>query len=42
MDKIEHTDPVNPDYYKSTSGREVIDFIEYFNLNMHLGNAVKY
>ena len=29
-------------YYKASSGLEVIDYIEAFNLNFNLGNVVKY
>ena len=33
---------INPDHYKSIDGYEVIDIIEYFNLNFARGNAIKY
>lgn len=35
-------DKINPDHYKSIDGYEVIDIIEYFELNFSLGNAIKY
>ena len=38
---VEENDPINPNYYKAEH-IEVIDVIEEFNLNYHLGNAVKY
>lgn len=34
-------DAINPNYYK-VGKYQVIDLIEKFNLNFHLGNAVKY
>lgn len=34
------TDSTNPDYYRRSI--EVIDFIETYELNFNLGNAVKY
>lgn len=36
------TDKINPNHYKSIDGYEVIDIIEYFNLNFSRGNAIKY
>lgn len=36
------TDKINPDHYKSIDGYEVIDIIEYFDLNFSRGNAIKY
>lgn len=33
---------INPDYYKMKNGVEVIDVIEFFNLNFSLGCCVKY
>lgn len=36
------TDKINPDHYKSIDGYEVIDIIEYFDLNFARGNAIKY
>jgi hypothetical protein len=37
------TEYVNhPQHYQSENGIEVIDVIEAFELNFHLGNAVKY
>tara|TARA_B100001093_G_scaffold428983_1_gene424009 strand:- start:6762 stop:7007 length:246 start_codon:yes stop_codon:yes gene_type:complete len=33
---------INPNHYKSIAGYEVIDIIEYFNLNFSKGNAIKY
>lgn len=42
MELKEH-DPVNnPSHYQSKSGLESIDVIEAFELNFHIGNAVKY
>ncbi len=39
---VAQSDPVNhPAHYKS-SGMEVIDFLEAFELPFHLANAVKY
>jgi hypothetical protein len=39
----EDVDLVNqPPHYKSKGGIESIDVIESFELNFHLGNAVKY
>ena len=35
-------DKLNPEHYRSIDGYEVIDIIEYFNLNFSRGNAVKY
>jgi hypothetical protein len=32
----------SPDHYQSDNGIEVIDVIEAFELNFHLGNAIKY
>ena len=32
----------HPSHYQSKSGLEAIDVIEAFNLDFHLGNAVKY
>lgn len=32
----------NPDYYLTTNGSQVIDFIDALNLNFNLGNVVKY
>lgn len=37
MDKVNH-----PSHYKSNNGYEVIDIIEFFNLNFHRGNVLKY
>lgn len=38
MDKVN-----SPTHYKSnSSGYEVIDIIEFFNLNFHRGNVLKY
>lgn len=37
MDMVKH-----PCHYQSESGVEVIDVIEAFDLNFHLGNAIKY
>lgn len=37
MDKVN-----SPSHYKSTNGYEVIDIIEFFNLNFHRGNVLKY
>ncbi len=36
------SDKINPDHYKTTSGLEVIDVIEKFELSFCLGNAIKY
>lgn len=36
------TDKINPNHYKSVNGYEVIDIIEYFELNFSRGNAIKY
>lgn len=36
------TDKINPNHYKSIDGYEVIDIIEYFNLNFARGNSIKY
>jgi len=37
------TDLVNhPGHYQTENGLEAIDVIESFDLNFHLGNAVKY
>lgn len=37
------SDPVNnPAHYQTKNGLETIDVIEAFELNFHLGNAVKY
>lgn len=36
------TDKINPDHYKSIDGYEVIDIIEYFELNFARGNSIKY
>ena len=46
------SDAINPDHYKPKKGErrdrrsmdslEVIDVIEKFELNFHLGNAIKY
>lgn len=33
---------VNPSHYRGKSGIQLIDLIEYFNLNFSAGNAVKY
>jgi Protein of unknwon function (DUF3310) len=39
----EENDIINhPAHYKSDSGLEVIDIIESFDMNFHLGNAIKY
>lgn len=35
------TDKINPNHYKG-NGYEVIDIIEYFELNFARGNAIKY
>ena len=36
-------DKINPVHYKSANnGFEVIDIIEFFNLNFHRGNVLKY
>lgn len=35
------SDPVNPDHYKK-GNLQVIDIIELFELNFHLGNVTKY
>lgn len=32
----------HPQHYKSNGGLEVINVIEAFELNFHLGNAIKY
>ncbi len=38
MDKVNH-----PNHYKSDNNKfEVIDIIEFFNLNFHRGNVLKY
>jgi hypothetical protein len=38
MDKVNH-----PNHYKSgNNGYEVIDIIEFFDLNFHRGNVLKY
>lgn len=36
------TDKINPDHYKGIDGYEVIDIIEYFELNFARGNSIKY
>lgn len=35
-------DKINPDHYKGIDGYEVIDIIEYFELNFARGNSIKY
>ena len=35
-------DKINPDHYKGIDGYEVIDIIEYFELNFSRGNSIKY
>lgn len=40
---MESKDNVNhPTHYKSKTGLEVLDVIEAFDLNFHIGNIVKY
>tara|TARA_Y100001938_G_scaffold140674_1_gene209226 strand:- start:1049 stop:1315 length:267 start_codon:yes stop_codon:yes gene_type:complete len=36
-DKVNH-----PDHYKGKKGYEVIDIVEFFDLNFHRGNVIKY
>ncbi len=35
-------DEINPDHYKAADGSEVIDVIELYDLDFHIGNALKY
>ena len=35
-------DKINPDHYKGSGGIQVIDIIEFFNLNFSKGNVIKY
>jgi len=40
---VRSADNINPDHYKShAGGYQVIDIIEFFQLNFSRGNAVKY
>ena len=43
MKEIQDREMVNhPDHYQGSSGMEVIDIIENYNLGFSLGNAIKY
>jgi hypothetical protein len=43
MDSMSKKEMVNhPSHYQTEDGLEVIDVIEKFDLNFHLGNVVKY
>lgn len=35
-------DKINPDHYKSSGKMQVIDVIEFFELNFSRGNVIKY
>lgn len=43
MNNDQQVDMVNkPSHYQTASGLQPIDVIEKFNMNFHLGNAIKY
>lgn len=42
MTEMAEHDEINPDHYKAKDGSQVIDVIEVYELNFHIGNAIKY